>query len=359
MKQTNKFPADNLWMKALEKLDNIETMEDTRKDNLTEMFWYEIEQRIQKKELINININGLVRSGKSTAAAQICWDIKKMMKKHHNVDRPMGNKNILRDQNEYARTVKKRPENLKHECDVIDEWAEMELTGYNATIEQKFLKDFSDRQAARYYHRIACSPQATTDHNSDIILQVVPGSRHKGKTLCLLSYRVIQGDIIQPVLLGHIIIDVKETLKAKWYNEYLRKKEEKWELMNKHNVKSPRELEYAQIILATYDRMKPVAKYGLNKPRHFKEVMKEEADKRGVWFSILGDKDVMETLSGMGELLELIFKTERKLNTLKDAETKQEINTYLQDMKKSLANIRYRQVTLTKLWDKYQLIDET
>ncbi len=117
--------------------------------------------------------------------------------------------------------------------------------------------------------------------------------------------------------------------------------------MNKHNVKSPRELEYAQIILATYQRIKAVAKYGLNKKRHFKEVMKEEADKKGVWFSILGDKDVMETLEGMGELTELIYKTEKKIQKIRkiliggkiNEQEYIDIQQYYKDMKESLGRI--------------------
>ena len=231
------FPADTFWVLAMEAIDSMEPPGTLRNRNLTEEFHYELEQKVKKGELINININGPVRTGKSTTASAIVVEIKKLIEKHHKVKRPMGNKNILRDQNEYSRTVKRRPEEFKHEADQIDEWAEMEQSGYNSTIEDKFLKQFSDVQAGRYYHRVACSPGDTTDKNSDILLQTVPGSRQNGKTLLILSYRATHGEITQAITLGHIIIDVKEVLEADWYKEYLRKKEEKWELMNKHNVK--------------------------------------------------------------------------------------------------------------------------
>lgn len=368
------FNADNLWVLAMDAIDSVETQSEQRKKDITNLFWYEIEMRIKNGELINLNFNGIVRSGKSTAAQAVCWKIKMLIEKYHGVKRPMSNANITRDQNEYSRLVKRRPEAYKHECDVIDEWSEMELAGYNSTIEEKFLKQFSDVQAGRYYHRIACSPHDTTDKNSDILLQTVPGSRRDGRVLCLLSYRLSNGDVSQPVLLGHVIIDVNEVMKAKWYKEYLRKKEEKWVLMNKHNVKSPRELEYAQIILATYAKMSTIAKYGLNKKKHFKIALQEEADKHGVWFSILGDRDVLETLEGLGELTELVHTTEQQVLAMNTKERKELTKTkqkskpteeysdvlraYLKELKASLGSMLLRQSTLSDLWHQYQLIDE-
>lgn len=362
-----KFDADNFWILATETLDSMEPPGTLRNKDRTQLFWYEIEQRVKKGELININFNGRVRSGKSTAAQYICNEIKKMIKKHHKLDRPMSNKNITRDQNEYSRLVKRRPEEYKHECDVIDEWQEMEQAGYNSTVEEKYLKSFSDVQAGRYYHRIACSPENVTDKNSDILLETVPGSKKNGELLCIISYRLTRGDIAQPIIIGHIRLSYKEIMTAHWYKEYLKKKEEKWELMNKHNVKSPRELEYAQIILNTYEKMKSVAKYGLNKRKHFKITLTEEADKVGVWFSILGDRDVLETLEGLGELTEVVYVTEAKLKKLflkKEAgenveTTLKEVAQYLKELKLTLARQLERKHQLAELWKQYQLIDET
>ena len=173
MMTKTKFESDALWHEAVQVLDHLEDPETTRNRDMTHILVRELGHKVQKGESINININGLVRSGKSTVAQQLCWNIKRLIKKYHGLDRPMGNKNILRDQNEYSRTVKRRPESFKHECDVIDEWAEMELAGYNSTVEQKYLKQFSDVQAGRYYHRISCSPTNQTDENADIMLHLI------------------------------------------------------------------------------------------------------------------------------------------------------------------------------------------
>lgn len=352
------LPADKFWVLAMEAIDSMEPPGNLRNRDLSEEFYKELEHKVQKGELINININGPVRTGKSTTASKIVWDIKKLIKKYHGLDRPMGNKNILRDQNEYSRTVKRRKESFKHEADQIDEWAEMEQSGYNSTIEDKFLKQFSDVQAGRYYHRVACSPGDQTDKNSDILLQTVPGSRKNGKTLLILSYRAAHGEITQAITLGHIIIDVKEVLEAEWYKEYLKKKEEKWELMNKHNVKSPRELEYAQIMLKTYERTKDVMRLGLNKKKHFKIILQEEADKKGVWFSILGDKDVLETLEGMGELTQLVYETENKLTKQQEGPQKEMLTKYKDSIKGQLVKSLERLHRLEELWEQYNHIDE-
>lgn len=352
MKRTKEFKADNLWYIAVESMDSTLNPMEARRTDLTNLFYYELEQRIKNGEIININMNGKVRSGKSTAAMAIVCEIKKLITKYHKIKRPMSNKNILRDQNEYARTVKRRPNDFKHEADVIDEWSEMELTGYNATIEQKYLKQFSDVQAGRYFHRVSCSPGDVTDPNSDIFLSVVPGSRCEGKTLFLLYYRLSTGEITNTVPLGHVKIDVTKVLSAKWYKTYLQKKEEKWELMNQHNVKSPRELEYAEITLNTYTRIKDLAKAGLVKKKFFKPILKEEADKKGIWFSILGDKDVLEDLEGMAELTSTIHEIEKK------EKSKGSLKEELEQLKKSLAKSLSWLTTKIELWEQYQRIEE-
>lgn len=352
------FKADNLWIQALETTDEMTDSSELRNRDLTSIFLYELEQRVKNKEQINININGPVRSGKSVGAMAICMYIKKLIEIHHKKKRPMGNKNISRDQNEYGRIVKRRKLEFKHECDVIDEWSEMELTGYNATIEEKFLKQFSDVQAARYYHRIACSPQNVTDSNCDILLQTIPGARAHGKTPFLLSYRLSYGDTFQPVLIGHIKINVQPVLEAIWYKEYLRKKEEKWELMNKHNVQSPRELEYAQIILNVYHKTKEISSLGMNRPKDYKIILEQEASKLGVWFSILGDKEILDKISSLGQYLEQERRLREKLIKTKKTEEKEFIQRSIKTYNEGIRDSLQRLYTLTELWKQYQLIEE-
>lgn len=354
-----KFKADNFWQLAQERIgDPNLTDDEVKKRDLTTLYYYELDYKVKNKELINHGISGPVRTGKSTIAAQIAWDVKKLIKKYHGVERPMGNSNILRDQNEYSRVVKRREITFLHEADVIDEWNEMETSGYNSSVESKFLKTFSDVQAGRYYHRFACSPTNITDDNADIILQVIPGSRNKSKTACLLYYRMNTAFFSQPILLGHVVIDVKKTLEADWYQEYLRKKSEKWELMNKHNVKSPRELEYAEIMLQTFNDVTPMAKLGLVSRKHIKPYLQNNADDKGIWFSILGDKDILETIEGMADMIFFTEKQKKKLGRATIEEERsiiQESIVTLQDrLKKSIARL----TLLQRLWQEYQLIDE-
>lgn len=259
----NGFPADNLYVLAQEALDRAIPEGELRTNNLTDTFYYELDQRIRRGEHININLNGTVRKGKSTAALALCNHIKGLIETHKHVNRPLTNQNVCRDQNEYSRLVKRRPADYTDDCDVIDEWAEMETASFNSTIEEKYLKQFSDVQAGRYYHRIACSPTNITDPNTDILLQVVAANKERKETLCLLSYRMTKGETAIPVLIGHVRIDVSDILDTPFYKEYLRKKAQKWELMNTHNVMSPRTLEYAIIMLNTYARIKDMFKLGL------------------------------------------------------------------------------------------------
>lgn len=354
------FPTDNLFKEAVDILDRQIPEQELRGENLTKLFMHELHQRVKNGELINININGQVRKGKSTLAISLCHTIKRMIESVHGVKRPLTQQNICRDQGEYSRVVKRRPVSLKDECDVIDEWAELETTGYNSTIEEAFLKQFSDVQAGRYYHRIACSPTDITDPNTDILLQVVSTNVKRKETLCLLRFRLNQGSTTYPVLLGHVIINVSNILNTPLYKEYLRKKEEKWELMVKHNVRTARELEYAQVLLAAFTRLSPAAEHGFANRSYIKYVLKEEADKRGLWFSIIGSNDMRENLEGMCDLKKTIVDLEQKRNKAASkapgSPLVKHLNTSITEARKSLGETVKRQEELSKLWDRYQLL---
>ena len=58
MTEDKRFEADNFWILATETFDNLETPGSLRNKDRTELFWYEIEQRVKRGELININFNG-------------------------------------------------------------------------------------------------------------------------------------------------------------------------------------------------------------------------------------------------------------------------------------------------------------
>lgn len=354
---TKKFTADNFWKRALEIIDSTTPDNELRNENITDMYYHELEQRIINGELINININANVRLGKSTVAISDCIRIKKLIEKYWKIKRPFDvKKNVHRDQNEYARAMKKRPNTYKHECDVIDEWSELEYTGFNASIEQKSYQDFSDRQASRYPHRIACSPKKITDDNCDIILHVVPGSRSQGYTLCLLYYRLLRGNYTDDVLLGHVIIDVRNVLNKQWYATYLKRKEQKYELINKHNIKTARTLEYARIILETFAHNRKRCELGAYQKDDFKNTLERVADKHGIFFSILGDDDVLKRLSSMGKLAYKIKDIQHKMHKARTAQEKKTWQDYYTelttDLKSDISHLNH----YVELWEKYQKI---
>lgn len=356
-KNSKKFKADNFWARAHDIIDSTQPDSDIRKENVTDLWYHELDKRIQNGELINININGNVRLGKSTAAIAEMVRIKQRIEHYRNIKRPLSVKhNIHRDQNEYARAVKLRKETFKHECDVIDEWSELEYTGYNASIEQKNYTDFSDRQASRYYHRIACSPKKITDDNCDLILHIVPGSREKGRTLCLLYYRMLRGNYTDDILMGHVIIDVTNVLNKPWYQEYLQRKEEKYELINKHNIKSARTLEYARIILDTFKHNRKRCELGAYQKSDFKNTFERIANKYGIFFSILGDDDILKTLESMGKLAYKIKDVERKMHKAKTSTEKKTWKEYYDELTNDLKQDIAHQNHYINLWERYQKI---
>lgn len=352
-----RFKINAFQKMAQEVLDSQMTESEFRNEDITEVFYRELEQHIIRGELLNININGLVAHGKSTEAIQICLEVKDLLRKHRKVDRPMTTENICRDQGEYAALVKRRPGEFENECDIIDEWSDLEETGFSSSILDAWLSEFSNTQAQRFYHRIACSPTEIVDKNTDILLECVDGEN--GFTFNYLRYRYSTGGGRIPVLLGYVIIDVRETLAMPLYKEYRRRKKEKWALRNKYNIQSVREMELAGIILDVFGRLKAYLKFGDVKPKAIKSLVKVESDKYGAWFSVFHKKDICDEIEGIADMYSTIINMEAKIRKAekegKAAEAK-ELGGLHDEAAKGYAAVLKRLETLRGLWDEYKKI---
>lgn len=244
------------------------------KEDMTEELLLELEQQIKKGDIILININGKMRTGKSTLALALGKWIFDMLKKygHQPKTAEFGIFNIARDQIELS--IKQRDPKLANTVIVTDEFADLEEGGINSTVERALLSQFSNVQAGRYIHGIFCSPKEIIDHNADIQIEVISIDKETYTTHARLYYRMFNAgqEIVQ--LLGHINICVKDIIenwevnikpnfhannitdkklqeeaKKDWYVEYVLRKYKKMELITKHGIFHWRELLYAELRL--------------------------------------------------------------------------------------------------------------
>ena len=298
------FRTNKLFLLALNEFDKIQNITETSENDLTEIFFDEIIKIHKNKELINITINGKTTQGKSTVAIKIVHFILKEC-----YQRNMTIKNIVRDQREFSKLV--RNPNIENTAIVIDEWDNLEETGVNVTVEAKALRQFNEVQAQRYIHKVACSPSEQVDELSDIRLFVVQADKRSKETLCWLYYQINQMGIQQPVLLGKVIIPVGDILQKKWYKTYLKKKKEKWDLINKEGIFRPRELTYAEMILEVVQNMTDATTLGLDKKPIIKKNVLKAFRKHKEASSLLGVNDMVEEVESRLITQRSIFETKK------------------------------------------------
>lgn len=229
--------------------------EDAKLIDLTDLLLEDIKQVIKRGELVNVQITGQVVSGKSTLMLKL---LKVVLKE---LGQTLEMKHICADQMEFSRKVINP--NLSHTCLGVDEFAALNLTGYNSSTEEAFLKQFSDVMAQRFLHRIACSPYTIMDDNSDIILDVLGKNVKTQTTRVIVMYRLRTptSDLIKTI--GHADIFVGDILTSSVYKQYRKRKEMKWDLLIRHGVRDLRELEFAELILKVFWKLRPLARQGI------------------------------------------------------------------------------------------------
>lgn len=226
---------------------------DIRKEDVTDYLRLEIERRISRRHLVNIQILGQVTDGKSTLMLKLVSYILSCMGKRLSLD------NIAGDQVEGLRKI--ADPSFSETCVGIDEWNQLATTGLNSTTESAQYQYYSDVQAQRYVHKVACSPSTVVDPNADIILQVVSLDKELKRTHFLVSYRLVKPEQQLFQLVGLASVSVADILSDPVYLKYREKKFAKMDLVTREGVRDVRELEQSRTILAVYERLEPMSEF--------------------------------------------------------------------------------------------------
>ena len=212
------FRENTLYYYANKFNKGIITNEEIDKIDMTEIFLAELEERVKLGEIIIININAMMRKGKSTLAIKLGKIIYELLKKYgyRKKTEQFTIKNIARDHQEHSKMMR-NPE-TSFTVIATDESNELENTGENVSIEKALDKVFSDVQAGRYVHRVCCSPKETIDPNADIMLSVTAIDKETLTTHAKLYYRFYEGGQEVTQLLGYVRIYVGNVIKI-WAKE--------------------------------------------------------------------------------------------------------------------------------------------
>lgn len=301
-------PINTLKYLAIQNNRSLAPDEDLEKQDVTEILWKEINDTLVAGELNNIQILGGVIEGKSTVMAAIVHFGNKKL------DTQMSLQFICADQLEFSRKVM-NPKLMN--CFVgIDEWNKLSETGYNASVESAFLEYFSDVQAQRFIHRISCSPRGLVDPNATIILECLGKNKESKVTRVIVKYRLLQAEGEQIQVVGHADIFVGEVMKTKWYKQYRERKFKKMELVTQEGVRDIREMEYSELVLRVFRKLRNLAKMGLVNRDLINGYVETERRKDKRFLSILTTDDIISKVMG---ILRLVKEQTRIQNEMEKA----------------------------------------
>jgi len=339
----NKFKTNSFYYYANEYRKNITEEEEIEKIDMTDVFYREVELMIKENELINIQINGRVRLGKSTEAIQIGLHIFELLKKAgmRSKKDKFSIKNIARDDQEYSKIM--RMEDTRFTVIVTDESNELEKGGENSSVEQQLQRVFSDVQAGRYVHRVSCAPKDIIDQNADIILEIVSVDKVKKVSHNKLYYRLAYGGSECIQLLGYVNIYVGDLinnwenkvkkvyfkarkdkkdekiinywLKKDFYVQYMMKKYEKMELITKEGIFRPRILDYAESMIEVIEKLKPLTRMtNIINQNIVRNYVKITSRKYKIPLSIIGEELASREIFALLDLYKGFHKISKDIN---------------------------------------------
>jgi len=332
-------------------------------------FLKELKKMIFNGEIIHINVNGTVRSGKSTMIIKLGQIVIGLVNEYNKTNKKFGIRNIARDQQEYSQKL--RDHMLSNTVIVVDEWNALEEGGENSTIEKQLLINVNDVQAVRYIHTISASPTNEMNSNSEIYLEVIPLDKTGGTirpVRSLLYYNLYRGGQRYKILLGYVDINVEELIrnwlkikkrfyksneedyteeeirkmkkengkffenlmkteedikiiesgrKKDFYIEYMIRKSQKIDLLNKEGIFRSRDLEYAVLRKRVIEKLRRLMKLGSLTRDIIGSYIMTEASRLKIPFTILGNEREISKTSSILSLWGSYFRTLSSLNGIK------------------------------------------
>lgn len=354
MKKANVNPLQEVYLDMKDSLVPESDIINSDNYDMGMAFKNYIDWKLNKKELINIQVRGQVRKGKSTIGVGLMQLINEKLN-----NQPPYFSLIMSDQSEFLRFVKEGRENV---CVLIDEYNKMSESGANATTERNLFEDYSARFAAKYNHRIACSPAGFVDVSSEIYLDVL--TKEDGWTRVKVIYKEPTDRFGQNMrLIGWMDIDVTKTLSSDDFRNYYEKKMRRLHLLEKYGITDERPIEMAKFVKRVYNELNTVADYERISNSMIGatlESIKLELKERQM-YSLIYDTEVIKSVSAMLDYKHFIGKLYKKRAKMLSGKSYninavKEIDTIIADFKVKLGNMLNTQTKYEQIWEEYKNI---
>lgn len=328
-----------------------------QKIDMTPLFYQDIMHFFKNNDVVRVGIKGIVRGGKSTEGIALAQSLFRMGQECGTID---GRKrftinNVLRSQHEYDKVIR-NPE-VSNTLMLVDEFAQADETGENITLLQAIRKQMFDVQAARYIHTISLSPDTLIDDSINVILEVVQADKEKMITRNWLYYNLHKGGAQYMQLLGYVdvyvgdliavfkrnnmeklfykenksseeLAKIQEIRKIDLYTDYMYRKFEKMDIMNKEKIYREREMDYAECALAVIDDLKPFCQLGMVTTKVIDSYVRIHTRRLDLPQTILGSKLMNDRIEGTIQMWEAYYKMTAKINKLDASKHEMEQTDY-------------------------------
>lgn len=355
--------VDKLKQLYLESRDRLIKPEEVTRD-ITPIFYTGIRQKLIKKERITITIIAQTTKGKSTLGLNIKESINEIIKdlaKEEKLSTTLQKTHnpyelISANQIEYMRIV--RRQDLYQVCSHVDEFSPMAKSGLNSSTEENLLEYYNTVCAQKYIHTIYCTPGHEYDKYGLLIIEIIDTDMSLGITKAKLYYN--NPTDIRAVPLGHITINVNNTLKSDWYKTYRKRKDFAMDLILQESIKDVRELEFALVTLIAYKDCKRLAEIGKVNTDIISLKLNSIIRETKAVYSLLSKNEIISNVRGLLTPLQeiknvqnLLWKNRKTpLTETQKAQYEEQISIYKKELQKMLQEYLY----LLDLYKKYSEI---
>ena len=352
MREVDVNPLQEIYLDMKDKMVYESDIINSEMYNIGQVFNNYLLWKLKKRELINIQIRGQVRKGKSTVGILKMYKINKLL---GNPEDKMYSY-ILPDNSSFLRFIKKGEENV---CVLIDEYNKMTESGANATTERNLFEDYSARFAAKYNHRVACSPSGFVDMTTEVYLDVL--SKDDGWTRLKVLYKDPTDRFGQNMkLIGWMDVDVSEIIKTDLYRIYEERKMRRLGLLEKHGITDERPIEMAKFVITLFNELVTTSKIEKVTTPMIKatlESIKLDLKERQM-YSLIYDGEIIQTVTAMLDFVYFINKLEIKKKTqmIKKSYSPllvKEIDEQIQNFKERLGRMIATQRKYEDIWQEY------
>lgn len=334
---------------------------DVLENDITDVVWETIYNKLSNNEIPILNCTGEVATGKSTVMAIIRYRVNNFIIANGYTQTPIiPRETFYMDETEFINSINAIIGKKRQEDKIfiqIDDRNSMGEGYLNATTDRQLFDTFSDMFAQHNITRGYCSPSDSPDKNALIWLEVIGRNKEAMTTTCKVIYNNVMEK--QQLTVGRMVFDVSEVINEPWYKEERRRKFERHSLIHKYGIRDIRDLLFAPIVTESFGRLKRIARSGKINKDILIATVEDVARQQKRFLSQLTLMNIANRVSSLTTLLseiDIAKKKRDKAQAKGDNETLELQKERLDDLTTMFNNRLASEVQLEDLYGTYRSI---